>query len=152
LNEIVNFFREILPVRTELTWGTISTTIGTLFVYLIGGFDNILSALFAVIAIDYFTGFAASFFETEKSKGPSSARGLKGIVKKAFMIALVMLAHQVDVVAGGGNLARTMTICFFFGNEGLSILENTARMGLPVPSALKNKLAQLAEEKTEVRQ
>lgn len=113
---------------------------------------KMLSALFAVIAIDYFTGFAASFFETEKSKGPSSARGMKGIVKKAFMIALVMLAHQVDVVAGGGNLARTMTICFFFGNEGLSILENTARMGLPVPSALKNKLAQLAEEKTEVRQ
>ncbi|NMD99895.1 phage holin family protein, partial [Selenomonas bovis] len=61
---------------------------------------------------------------------------------------LVSLAHFVDS-ATGQQIVCTAVVWFFFGNEGLSILENAAKAGVPIPSKLRATLAQLAEEKTE---
>lgn len=145
-----NFFREIAPIpsTTEFIVGSTVSAFGTVFSYLIGGYDILYQTLVAVIILDYITGFMAAWCEeSDVKKKPSSRRGLKGIVKKVFILSLVTLAHLIDQISGGGDLARSMTICFFFANEGLSILENAARIGLPVPKTIKNKLAQLAEEK-----
>ena len=145
-----NFFREIVPnpSSTEMIIGSTVSLFGTVFSYLIGGYDMMFQTLIVVIILDYITGVMAAWCEkSDIKKKPSSRRGLKGIVKKVFILSLVVLAHLIDEVSGGGNLARTMTIWFFFANEGLSIIENAARIGLPVPQVIKNKLAQLAEEK-----
>ena len=141
------FLREIAPVRSEIEVGAAVSAVGTFFCYFAGGYDALLEALLVVIVLDYLTGLTAACFERDKRKGPSSKRGLQGFCKKMFMLSLVALAHQIDAITGGGSMVRTITIWFFFGNEGLSIIENAARIGLPVPVALKNKLAQLAQEK-----
>ena len=57
------------------------------------------------------------------------------------------MAHQIDLVAGQDVLVRTMVTWFFLGNEGLSILENAAKMGVPIPGVLKDRLAQLTKQK-----
>ncbi len=143
-----NFFREIVPVRFEMEVGAICSFVGTFLSYLIGRYDMMFQTLITVMVLDFVTGVMAAWCETEDvKKKPSSKRGLKGIIKKVFILSLVALAHLIDQISGGGDLARSMTIWFFFANEGLSIVENAARIGLPVPQTIKNKLAQLAEEK-----
>jgi toxin secretion/phage lysis holin len=95
------------------------------------------------MCLDYLTGVIVAYvFGLLSSK-----TGFRGIVKKVAILALVIVAHQIDLVAGQGLLVRTMVTWFFLGNEGLSILENSAKMGVPIPSVLKDKLAQLTEEK-----
>lgn len=143
-----NFFREIVPVRFEMEVGAVCSFVGTFLSYLTGGFDIMFQTLIMVMFLDFVTGIMAAWCENEDSKKkPSSKRGLKGIIKKVFILSLVALAHLIDQISGGGDLARSMTIWFFFANEGLSILENASRIGLSVPKTIKNKLAQLAEEK-----
>jgi len=71
----------------------------------------------------------------------SSKIGFKGIFKKVLMFALVGIANISDKnIIGNGEAIRTAVIFFYLGNEGISILENTTKIGLPVPDKLKNIL------------
>ena len=57
---------------------------------------------------------------------------------------LVGVAHIIDThVIGSGSALRSAVICFYLSNEGLSMLENSARLGLPIPDKLKSILVQL---------
>ena len=77
----------------------------------------------------------------------SSEVGFKGIAKKVCIFVLVGIANIVDTqVIHDGAVIRTAVIFFYLANEGLSILENSAIIGLPVPDKLKAMLLQLAEE------
>ena len=77
-------------------------------------------------------------------KALSSAVGYKGICRKALIFVLVGVGHVLDTqVAGSGAAIRTAVICFYLSNEGISLLENVARLGLPVPERLKAALKQL---------
>lgn len=97
--------------------------------FLFGGWSAALGTLFFFVFADYLTGvFAAG------SKGElSSKAGVKGISKKVFIFLLVAVAHHVDLYLGAGSTFRDGTVVFFVANEALSILENTGRMGVPVP-------------------
>ena len=70
--------------------------------------------------------------------------GFKGICKKVLIFILVGVANIVDrQIIGNGSAIRTAVIFFYLSNEGISILENTALIGLPVPQKLRDVLAQL---------
>lgn len=109
-----------------------------------GGFDGFLYALVVFVVVDYITGLMAAAVE----KKLSSEVGFKGIFRKVVIFCLVAVGHIVDThVIREGSVLRTAVIFFYLSNEGISILENAARTGLPIPEKLKAVLEQLREEK-----
>ena len=111
--------------------------------WILGGLDGFLYALIAFVVIDYITGVMCAVVD----KKLSSEVGFRGIFKKVLIFAMVAMGHLIDTqilgVAGDGSAIRTAVIFFYLANEGVSILENTTRLGLPVPDKLKSILAQL---------
>lgn len=108
--------------------------------YFLGGWDGFLYALLAFVVIDYITGLMCAILD----KKLSSEVGFRGIFKKVLIFSLVAIGNIVDQsVIGEGSVIRTAVIFFYLSNEGVSILENAAHIGLPVPQKLKNILEQL---------
>jgi toxin secretion/phage lysis holin len=123
----------------KVAFATLGGFIGGLF----GGLDGFLYALIVFVMADYLTGLMAAGIE----KKISSEIGFKGIAKKVTIFVLVAIANMVDVyVVQTGNIARTAVVFFFLSNEGISILENAAIIGLPVPKKLRQMLLQINEE------
>ncbi|MBV1757998.1 MAG: phage holin family protein [Dethiosulfatibacter sp.] len=114
--------------------------VGGGFGYFIGGLDGFLFALLAFVVIDYITGLMCAVLD----KKLSSEVGFRGIFKKVLIFSLVAIGHIIDQnVIGEGSVIRTAVIFFYLSNEGISILENAAHIGLPVPQKLKDVLEQL---------
>lgn len=110
--------------------------------YFLGGYDGFLYALIAFVIIDYFLGVMCAILE----KHLSSEIGARGIFKKVVIFCLVGISHILDqTIIGDGSALRTAVIFFYLSNEGISILENAARLGLPIPEILRNMLEQLNE-------
>lgn len=111
--------------------------------YFLGGLDGFLYALIAFVVIDYLTGIMVAALE----KKLSSEVGFRGIFKKVLIFSLVAVAHIIDAeLIRTGSAIRTAVIFFYLSNEGISILENTAKIGLPIPEKLKTVLEQLNKE------
>ena len=127
----------------DLIWAKIQlafTALGGWLGYFLGGADGMLIALIVFVALDYVTGVMCAIVD----KKLSSAVGFKGIFKKVLIFALVGVGHILDTyVIGSGSAMRTAVICFYLSNEGLSLLENAAHIGLPIPDKLKDILSQL---------
>ena len=118
------------------------TAFGGFLGWFLGGFDGFLYALIAFTVIDYITGVMCAITD----KKLSSSVGFKGICRKVLIFTLVGIGNIVDVyVLGQGGVLRTAIIFFYLSNEGVSIMENTARLGLPIPAKLKEVLEQLHE-------
>ena len=118
------------------------TAFGGFLGWFLGGVDGFLYALIAFTVIDYITGVMCAITD----KNLSSAVGFKGICRKVLIFTLVGIGNIVDVyVLGQGGVLRTAVIFFYLSNEGVSILENTAHLGLPIPEKLKDVLEQLHE-------
>ena len=108
--------------------------------YFLGGFDGLLYALIIFIVVDYITGLMCAI----NDQTLSSSIGFKGICKKVVILLLVGMAHILDAeVIGTGSILRTAVTFFYISNDGISILENTVHLGLPVPEAIKSVLEQL---------
>ena len=124
-------------------WNTIQavfTAVGGWLGYYLGGCDGLLIALIVFVVTDYITGVMCAVVD----KKLSSAVGFRGIFKKVLIFALVGLGHILDTrVIGDGSVLRTALIFFYLSNEGLSLIENAAHLGLPVPNKLKDVLEQL---------
>lgn len=146
MNEVLEFCRQMLPVRREAAWGTITGAAGVASEYFFGAWNAALEALVWAMVIDYLTGVLAAYINPRLML--DSRTGFRGICKKILILLLVSLAHFVDG-ATGQQIVCTAVVWFFLGNEGLSILENAAKAGVPIPQKLRVTLAQLAEEKTE---
>lgn len=117
--------------------------LGSLLGFLLGGFDGYLYTLVGFIAIDYLTGLALAVVRRQLS----SEIGFVGIMKKMLMLVMVAMGHLLDVnLLGGGATLRTAVIFFYLANEGISITENLAKLNFPIPTKLKQVLAQLREE------
>lgn len=110
----------------------------------LGGVDGLIYALIGFVVVDYLTGVMLAITQ----KKLSSAVGAKGIAKKVLIFALVGLANIVDVsiLEGNGSPIRDAVIFFYIANEGISLTENMANLGLPVPKKFKKILEQLKEE------
>ena len=108
--------------------------------YFLGGWDGFLYALLAFVVIDYITGLMCAVLD----KKLSSEVGFRGIFKKVLIFSLVAIGHIIDKsIIGDSSVIRTAVIFFYLSNEGVSILENAAHIGLPVPQKLKDILEQL---------
>ena len=118
----------------------IFTAIGGYLGYILGGLDGFLYALIAFVVIDYITGLMAAIIEHKLS----SEIGFKGIFKKVLIFTMVAIGNILDSkIIGDGSTIRTAVIFFYLSNEGISIIENSVIIGLPVPHKLKDILAQL---------
>ena len=121
---------------------SITASILTTFIYLFGGFDVALQCLLVAIILDYVSGMIKAY----NTKSLSSSIGFKGILKKVGILIIVMLAVLVDRVTLDNGGIRTLVIYYFVANEGLSILENLALSGLPIPKKLKDALKVIKNE------
>ena len=131
MKELVNTIQMIVAV------------LGGYIGYFLGGWDGFLYALVVFVVIDYITGLMVAVLE----KRLSSEVGFRGIFKKVVLFSLVAVGHIVDSrLLQNEGVIRTAVIFFYLSNEGISILENTAKIGLPVPEKLKEVLSQLNKE------
>lgn len=127
---------KVLWTTNQLSFATIGGFIG----WFLGGCDGLLYALLVFIVIDYITGVMCAIENHELS----SEIGFKGIFRKVLIFLLVGIANVVDVnVIGTGSVLRAAVCFFYISNEGLSILENAAILGLPIPKQLKKVLKQI---------
>ena len=114
--------------------------IGGFLGWLMGGWDGFLYALVVFVTIDYISGVLAAIVERKLS----NEVGFKGIAKKVFVFMLVAVGHIIDkCIIGEESIIRTAIVFFYCSEEGISIIENAARIGLPIPQKLKNILEQL---------
>lgn len=118
------------------------SVIFTTSVYLIGGFDIAIQSLLIVIIIDYLTGIASAIYNKELS----SKMGFKGIIKKFCYLLVVSLSVVIDNLLGQSGLIRSLVIYFFVANDGLSIIENMAEMGVKLPEKLIDTLEQIKKK------
>jgi len=132
---------EVLSMKTVWNWvQAVFTAAGGFLGWFLGGPDGFLYALIAFVAADYLTGVMCAIADRKLS----SEIGAKGIFKKVLIFVLVGVGHIIDSqVLGNGGAIRTAVIFFYLSNEGISILENAAHIGLPIPEKLKNVLEQL---------
>ena len=131
-----NFSVDLVWTKLQLAFAAIGGWLG----YFLGGADGLLIALIVLAVLDYVTGVMCAIAD----KKLSSAVGARGIFKKVLIFMLVGVGHIVDThVVGTGSALRSAVICFYLSNEGLSVLENTAHLGLPVPDKLREVLTQL---------
>ncbi len=108
--------------------------------YFLGGCDGLLIALVVFVVVDYVTGVMCAVSDKELS----SKVGFRGICRKVLIFILVGAANILDAqVIGSGSVLRTAVIFFYLSNEGVSLLENAAHLGLPIPKKLKDVLAQI---------
>ena len=130
MKDILNFIKVVF------------TAIGGYLGYVLGGHDSFLYALIAFVVIDYLTGVMLAIIKKEVS----SEIGFKGIFKKVMIFLMVAIGHTIDayLIKNGGAI-RTAVIFFYISNEGISILENSASIGLPIPEKLKDVLIQLKD-------
>lgn len=120
----------------------ITANVATTFIYLFGGIDVALQCLLIAIILDYISGLIKAY----NTKTLSSSIGFKGILKKVGVLVIVMLAVLVDRVTLDNGGIRSLVIYYFVANEGLSILENLAVAGLPIPKKLKDALKVIKKE------
>ena len=120
--------------------------IAEFLIFVFGGFDIALKVLLLAIILDYLSGIVKAFVLGEAD----SKQGFKGIVKKVSILLIVALSVQIDLLTNAQGLLRTLVIYYFVANEGLSIIENLASAGVPIPNVLKQALKQLRKESKNV--
>ena len=124
-------------------WNSIQmvfTAVGGWLGWFLGGCDGLIYALLVFAVLDYITGLMCAISDQKLS----SAVGFKGICRKVLIFALVGVGHVLDTqVIGTGSILRTAIIFFYLSNEGISLIENAAHLGLPIPEKLKVVLEQL---------
>ncbi|MGL4792425.1 MAG: phage holin family protein [Aeromonas jandaei] len=115
---------------------------GGAILYFIGGFDKAMECLIVFMLLDYITGVAKAY----KNKQVDSTIGFNGIKKKCMIIVLLIVANYLDMLMNIHSSdvnwrALVMWVCI--GSEGVSILENIAEFGVPIPQQLLDALAKL---------
>lgn len=134
-------------MSVKTLWATIQaaiTGIGAGIGAWLGGLDGLVYALIAFVIADYITGVLAAISE----RRVNSAIGFRGISRKILIFTLVGLAHLLDIhVLGTPGVLRVATIFFYLSNEGISLLENATRLGLPIPPPIRDALEAITTSK-----
>jgi len=128
-------------IKLKTTVGLTCAAIGGCLSSLLGGWDTWLKVLVTFVALDYLSGLLAALVE----KRLNSEIGFRGVTKKVFIFILVAVAYRIDQLAGT-QIIRIAVIAFYIGTEGLSILKNAGRAGLPLPAILTAALEELRKK------
>lgn len=111
-------------------------------IQLSGGVDKFLSALIVFMVISYIAEIFLVIVGEEKRSG---AFLLKNMVKKAAIFILVIISNIVGTIIESSYAIRTTVILFYISNEGLAILKNINRLGVPLPQILVKMLNQIGD-------
>lgn len=108
--------------------------------YLVGGFDNLMITFGLFVSLDFFTGSLSGALSYKLS----SDRAFRGLAKKCGMFCFAIVANQLDITFGSGSgFLRGAVLMILIGTEGISIMENLAKMGIKIPKVLYDRLEQL---------
>lgn len=127
----------------EFSWKAFLGAVAGVCCQIWGAWDQLMTALVILMAVDVVTGFLRAFIQQELS----SKESFRGIARKVLIFALLAVAVQVDTLTGLDGWARTAVTAFYCGSEGLSIIENSVAAGMPAPEFLREALKQLNEGK-----
>ena len=95
------------------------------------------------MVLDYVTGVLYAF----NSNQLNSEVGFKGLVKKLMILVVLIIGVMLDRILGTGNCVFRTLVCYFYiANEGISLLENVANIGIPIPNKIRNALEQLNKD------
>lgn len=142
---VFDLLRSWMPTGAEWQVGGVCGAIGAVVGHFLG-WNDAIEALCVMMVLDYVTGMLAAYISPMLKL--NSSRGLRGICKKIMILVLVVVAHELEN-ASGVPAVQSVVVWFFVGNEGLSIVENAAKAGVPVPERLRETLEQLSKEKKE---
>ena len=133
-------------MKLQTIFDMVAATIGVALGFLFGEVTGLFWALIAFMALDYVTGIINAIV----SKNLSSAVGFKGLAKKFVILIFVAVGHIIDTyILGGTPAIMSAVMLFYLANEGISIIENAAKLGLPVPKKLVEIMEQLKEKSEE---
>ena len=132
--------------KIQIAIDSVAGVVGAILGFMYGEVNGLFRALIAFMVLDYISGVFAAVSE----KKISSKVGFRGIAKKMLIPAFVALGHITDTyVLGGIPAAMSAVMLFYIANEGISIVENAAALGLPVPQKIKNVLEQIKNKSGE---
>lgn len=143
--QTMNFIGSLIPTRLETIVGGGVALVGVLMQHLFGPFSETFETLLILMVIDYITGISAACINPNMKL--DSGKCGTGALKKVVILLLISATYRIDLI--GQTMAKDVVMLFFIGREGLSILENAANCGLPIPQKLKDTLAQFTEFKKE---
>lgn len=141
--EFINFIISLIPTKLEVYIGGGVAFVGVLLQHLFGPWSDSFETLLILMVIDYITGISAAYINPNM-KLDSSKCGT-GALKKVVILLVIATTYRIDLI--GQTMAKDVVLLFFIGREALSILENSANCGLPIPQKLKDTLAQFTEFK-----
>ena len=142
-NDILNFVISLIPTKLETYTGGVVAVIGIILQHLFGPWSDSFETLLILMVIDYITGISAAYINPNM-KLDSSKCGA-GALKKVVILLIIATTYRIDLI--GQTMAKDVVLLFFIGREALSVLENAANCGLPIPQKLKDTLAQFTEVK-----
>ncbi|HIX84939.1 MAG TPA: phage holin family protein [Candidatus Megamonas gallistercoris] len=141
--QTMTFISSLIPTRLETIVGGGVAFVGVLMQHLFGEFSETFETLLILMVIDYITGISAACINPNMKL--DSGKCGTGALKKVVILLLISATYRIDLI--GQTMAKDVVMLFFIGREGLSILENAANCGLPIPQKLKDTLAQFTEFK-----
>ena len=141
--QTITFISSLIPTRLETIVGGGVAFVGVLMQHLFGPFSETFETLLILMVIDYMTGISAAYINPNMKL--DSGKCGTGALKKVVILLLISATYRIDLI--GQTMAKDVVMLFFIGREGLSILENAANCGLPIPQKLKDTLAQFTELK-----
>lgn len=141
--QTVTFINSLIPTRLETIVGGGVAFVGVLLQHLFGPWSDSFETLLILMVIDYITGISAAYINPNMKL--DSGKCGTGALKKVVILLLISATYRIDLI--GQTMAKDVVMLFFIGREGLSITENAANCGLPIPQKLKDTLAQFTELK-----
>ena len=126
--------------KIQIIIDSIAGAVGAVLGFMYGEVNGLFWALIAFMALDYISGVIVAIIE----KRLSSEVGFRGLAKKFLILVFVAVGHIADTyILGGTPAAMSAVMLFYIANEGISIIENAAALGLPVPKKLTNIMEQI---------
>lgn len=141
--QTINFISSLIPTRLETIVGGGVAFLGVVMQHLFGPWSDSFETLLILMVIDYITGISAAYINPKMKL--DSRKCSAGALKKVVILLVIAATYRIDLI--GQTMAKNVVMLFFIGTEGLSILENAANCGLPIPQKLKNTLAQFTDIK-----
>ena len=130
--------------KIQIIIDSIAGAVGAVLGFMYGEVTGLFWALIAFMALDYITGVVVAIIE----KRLSSEVGFRGLAKKFLILVFVAVGHIADTyILGGTPAAMSAVMLFYIANEGISIIENAAALGLPVPK--KTNIMEQIKNKSE---